>query len=327
MSHLQADGSWSVPKNLGPKINTATDEDTPFLAADGKTLYYSTSGLPGFGSNDMFMSTRLDDTWQNWSAPVNLGAGINSDQWDAYYTITADGEWAYYVSGNNTYGMEDIFRVQLPKEIRPEEVVIISGKVLNSNTKQPLEAKIAYESLPDGKQLGSARSNPKTGEFAITLPKGKKYGIMAQVEGYVSVNEYIDLTSLQKFEKINKDLFLAPMQKGQVVRINNIFFDFGKFDLLPASFPELERLVKLLQEEPKMQIFLKGHTDNIGYGISNKLLSQNRAKAVVDYLVKNGIDAKRIKFEGYGASKPIATNDTDEGKSKESKSRVRDNQR
>lgn len=316
VSFLNEDGTWSEPKNLGNQINTAEEEISPFLASDNKTLYFSSSGFPGYGSNDMFMSKRLDDTWSNWSEPINLGANINTEGWDAYYSITADGKYAYFVSSINSENTEDIFRVELPKEIKPEIVVLISGRVLNQKTNSPVKAKIIYEALPEGLEAGIANSNPLTGEYSIILPAGKKYGFLATANDYISINENIDLKSINEYSEIHRDLLLAPIEKGQIIRINNIFFDYNKHELLQDSYVELYRLVKVLKENSLMTIQIQGHTDNIGNYNFNQQLSQKRAESVYNFLVENGINSKRLKIKAFGRTKPIAKNDTEEGRAK-----------
>ncbi len=314
VSFLGDNGVWSEPKNLGKRINTVASEESPFLAADGVSLYFSTSGLPGFGSNDMFVSRRLDSTWLNWSEPINLGPAINTKGWDGYYTITASGDWAYFVSNENPLDAEDIFRIKMPQSLKPLDVVLIKGKVLNAKTKKPVEAAIIYETLHDGKNAGIAKSNPTTGEYTITLPVGYRYGYLANVAGYASINENIDLTSGTQYREYRKDLLLVPIEQGQSVRLNNIFFEFAKYELLPESIFELKRVVKLLEENPSVKILISGHTDNVGTNATNQLLSENRAKAVYDYLISCGIEPSRMKFNGYGAKKPLVSNATESGR-------------
>lgn len=316
VSFLNEKGVWSAPINLGKSINTAEEELSPFLAADNKTLYFSTSGYPGFGNSDMFLSKRLDDTWTNWSEPQNLGPHINSAGWDAYYTITADGKYAYYVSSQGSSTAEDIYRVELPKIIKPEIVVIVKGKVLNQKTNEPLATDIKYEILPEGIEAGVARSNPVTGDYSIILPAGKLYGFLASTKGFASINENINLDSIKEFKEINRNLYLVPIEKGQTVRINNIFFSYNEHELLPESYSELNRLVKLLIENPSLKIKIGGHTDNIGNDNFNKNLSLKRAESVKNYLLEKNITSDRLSIIGYGRSRPIADNDTEEGRSK-----------
>lgn len=314
VSFLLADGTWSKPMNLGPSINTPCNEESPFLAPDGITLYFSGNGYPGYGKNDIFVTRRLDNTWTNWSEPVNLGPTINTPGWDAYFSTTAAGDYAYFVSSRNEAGSEDIYRMRLPQSAKPTGVQLISGKVLNAKTKQPLNAKISYEVLPTGEEVGIARSNALTGEYKIALPIGKKYGFSATCDGFYSINENIDLTSSFDQKEIIRDILMVPIAVGESIKINNIFFEFGKYELLPDSYPELNRLAKLMQEKPSLKIRIEGHTDNIGSDKSNIELSVNRANAVAQYLVSKGIDENRIQSYGYGKSKPISDNRTEEGR-------------
>ncbi|MEJ5286455.1 MAG: hypothetical protein CH6_2219 [Candidatus Kapaibacterium sp.] len=308
------DGTFSKPMNLGPDVNTADDDTSPFLAYDDETLYFSSAGYPGYGSLDIFMTRRLDSTWRKWSKPVNLGKIVNTDSWDAYFTIPASGDYAYFVSTKNSYGREDIFKIFLPKALRPKPVVIVSGKVLNKKTNQPLYAKIQYETLSDGKVIGIAESNPVTGEYKIVLPGGSHYGFLAQADSFLSVNENIDIRLDLRYQEIRRDLYLVPIEVGESIRLNNIFFDYKDYQLREESFPELKRLVKLMKERPELIVEISGHTDSIGSDAYNLNLSRLRAKSVADYLISNGIDPNRLQIRGYGSKFPVESNETEEGR-------------
>lgn len=314
VSFIQADGSFSEPLNLGNQINTKKDELTPFIAADGVTLYFASYGHPTYGSADIFMTRRLDSTYTNWSEPLNLGPEINSTNWDAYYSASASGDFAYLVTGENSIGKIDIIRVALPKSAKPNPVVLIYGKVMHSVTKEPLKADIQYVDLKTGKEVGTATSDPKTGSYKIVLPAGTYYGFLAQKDKFFSVSDNIDLNALNEYKEIERNLYLAPLVTGQTIRLNNLFFDFSKSDLRKESFSELNRTVELMNTYPTMIIEISGHTDNIGTEADNLILSQNRAKAVVNYLVSKGIDISRIQSKGFGKSKPVSTNETEEGR-------------
>jgi len=314
VSFLNDDGTWTTPKNLGQDINTDRNEITPFLAADGVTLYFSTNGIEGYGDYDVYLSRRLDDSWEKWSKPENLGPDINTDGFDAYYKIDAAGDFAYFTSTKNSIGLGDIYRIRIPKAGKPLPVALISGKVLNAITKKPIEAQVIYETLPEGYEAGLAHSAPVTGEYKITLPAGSKYGFRAVAEGYLSINDFIDLTHHKKYKEIKRNLELVPLETGSVIRINNIFFDYNLSELKEESFPELNRIIKFLNNNPNVEIEIAGHTDNVGSSAFNIKLSEDRAKAVADYFFKNNVNQKRVKYKGYGESKPIASNDTEEGK-------------
>jgi len=308
------DGKWSQPVKLGPPINTDKNEISPFLASDNVTLYFSSSRPGGKGDNDIYMSKRLDDTWLHWSEPVNLGEPFNTPGWDAYYTVSAAGDYAYLVTDNNTLGNEDIVRVKLKESIRPRPVVLIYGKVRNAKTKDPVGSNIRYHVLPEGHEVGIARSDPGDGDYKIILPYGKNYSFSAEAPGFIAISENLDLTDVGEYKEIEKDLYLVPVEEGSIVRLNNIFFDFAKSTLRPESYPELDRMVQFLQMYPKMIIEVAGHTDNVGTEEFNKLLSKNRAYRVKEYLQSKGIPDYRIKYNGYGSDKPVDTNDTDEGR-------------
>ncbi|HEY6172775.1 MAG TPA: OmpA family protein [Candidatus Kapabacteria bacterium] len=314
VSFLRGDTTWSAPVNLGPTINTLAEEATPFLASDNKTLYFSSTGYSGYGTNDMYVSRRLDESWTKWSTPENLGPDFNTPNWDAYYTLTASGEYAYFVSYDESYGGGDIFRAKLPLALRPDPVVLVSGTVIDKKTGKPLEATIKYELLPGGKDVGEAHSSPTTGEYKIILPAGAMYGFRAEAKGYIAVNENLNLKKVTEYTEMKRDLELVPPEVGSVVRMNNIFFETGKAELKSESNAELDRLVDALKTSPAMELLIGGHTDNVGNDNTNKSLSDARARAVKTYLVGKGIKTDRLKTAGFGKSKPVATNDTDEGR-------------
>lgn len=307
--------SWTKPKSLGKTINSSNNEIAPFLAADGITLYYASDRPGGFGSLDIYMSKRQDDTWENWGDPKNLGNSINSEAMEAYYSIDASGKYAYMVSDRNPEKLRDIIKIKLQEELKPDPVVLIYGNIYNMKTKEPLEAAVFYEILSeDGKPAGNARSNPESGEYKIVLPYGKHYGFSAEVKGFMTVSDNIDLRDIAEYKEIKRDLYLVPFEVGQTVRLQNIFFDYGKSDLRPESFPELDRVVKLLNENPNMKIEVSGHTDNMGNDSFNMNLSEERAQSVKNYFVSKNINEIRVIAKGYGKNKPVESNETEDGR-------------
>lgn len=318
VSFLQKDSTWSEPKSLGKKINLpAYNEMTPYLAADGVTLYFSSDRTGGLGDNDIWMAKRLDDSWQKWSDPVNLGAPINTPDWDAFFTLDAGGEYAYLTSSDTTgFGESDIVRVKLLEKEKPDPVVIVDGNVYNKKTSQPLSASLIYETLPDGTEAGNGISNPVDGSFKIVLPYDKNYLIRASADKFFAISENLNLDSLVKAgnRQIHKDLYLVPIEIGQVFRLNNVFFDFDKWDLRPESFVELDRVVKLLIENPSMEIELSAHTDSFGSDDYNFKLSDHRARSCMEYLLSKGISSTRVTSKGYGEAQPVAANNTPENR-------------
>jgi outer membrane protein OmpA-like peptidoglycan-associated protein len=317
VSFLEKDRTWTEPKSLGKKINLPKcNEMTPYLAADGVTLYFSSNRPGGLGDNDIWMTKRLDKSWQKWSDPVNLGAPINTPDWDAFFTLDAGGEYAYLSTSLNTYGESDIVRVKLLEREKPDPVVLVSGNVYNKKTNEPLSASLVYETLPDGEEAGNGISNPSDGSFKIVLPFDKNYLIKAAAEHFFAQSENLNLDSLVKagYKEIHKDLYLVPIEIGQVVRLNNVFFDFDKWGLRPESYIELDRVVKLLTENPALEIEMSAHTDSRGSDEYNFKLSDNRARSVMEYILSKGIAANRIISKGYGETVPVATNETDDGR-------------
>lgn len=297
---------------MGDSLNTAAGESTPFLANDESTLYFSTNGLPGYGRKDMYITRRLDSTWTHWSKPQNLGPLLNTPAWDAYYSIPASGDYAYFASNQNSIGGADIFRAPLPASVRPKPVVLVTGIVRNAKTNEPMAAKITYESLTSGKELGFAHSDAKTGFYSIVLPPGEEYGFLGEQKEFFPVSENLDLRNLAQYAELKRDLSLVPLEKGNVARLNNLFFDSGKADLRPQSTRELNRLVKTMEEHPAMVIEIVGHTDDVGNDAYNLSLSQRRAAMVLNYLKAKGIAPARLKSTGYGESKPKVPNDSPE---------------
>lgn len=314
---LLPDGTWSEPKSLGKKINLKDyNEMTPYLAADGETLYFSSDRPGGKGDNDIWKTKRLDDSWQKWTEPVSLDTPINTPGWDAFFTLDAGGEFAYMITTDDGYGASDIVKIKLMEKEKPDPVILVDGNVYNEKTREPLSAALVYETLPDGAIAGSGLSNAMDGSFKIILPYNKNYSIRATADHFFSISENLNLDSLVKsgYKVIHKDLYMVPIEIGAVIRLNNVFFDFDKWDLRPESFVELNRVVKLLKENPSIEIEMSAHTDSYGTDEYNIVLSGNRAKSAMDYILSQGIDPSRIISHGYGETKPIATNETPEGR-------------
>jgi len=326
VSFLQKNGTWTKPNALGIDINTDEfTETTPFLASDGATLFFSSDRTGGQGSNDIYYTKRIDKTWQKWSKPVNLGPAINTDGYDAYYAIAASGDYAYMVSKKNTLGKGDIVRIKLKSDQpsdkpvvpvpAPDPVVLLSGKVIDNRTGKPLDARIIYENLADGTEVGTAQTDPRTGEYKIVLPKGAKYAFRAVAKDFIAEAKNIDLTDVKDYKEITgSNLTLIPIIENEVGVLTNLFFDTGKAELRPESNGELDRMVLTFNENPGLVLEIGGHTDNVGSDASNIKLSQDRADSVREYFIGKGIEPDRIQSKGYGETKPKSTNDTEEGR-------------
>lgn len=312
VTFMKDDSVWTEPMNLGKVINTAAEESSPFLSIDDKTLFFSSNGFSGFGGSDIYVSKRLDDTWTNWSPPENMGKTINSPLEDLFFNIPANSDYAYYsrgVSENNT----DIFNIKLPILQSPEDWVTVTGKLVDARTDAPLGAKIIYQRLPDGKDMGIWQSDPKTGDFEIKLPIGFLYSIRAEAKDFISESQTLDLrnagTDKKQIVFRLRPIEVVHIEKDAMFTMNSIFFDYDKAVLKPESFPELERVVKMMNDGSGITIEIAGHTDNRGTIAYNQNLSERRAKAVKKFLTSKGIDASRITTIGYGETRPIVSND------------------
>jgi outer membrane protein OmpA-like peptidoglycan-associated protein len=314
VSLLQPDGNWGEPFPLNAPANTPKDDRSPFIHPDGKTLYFSSAGHGGMGSLDIFMSKRLDDTWKNWSQPVNLGPAINTAGEDWGFRVSTNGQFAYY--NVNAGGNSDIMRCNLPNTLRPEEVATITGKITDMAGK-PLDAEILWEDLQTGAVVQVTRSDPKTGDFFAVLPERTRYGYSVRKPGYFPLSGNVDLRTDLGEIRLDKPMELATIEEMKSrelsLPLNNLFFETAKYDIQSESYPELNRLAQLLISE-QLSIEIHGHTDNVGGDASNLTLSKNRAEAVRSYLIGQGCNAARITAQGFGKGRPKATNDTEAGR-------------
>ena len=310
-STLREDGSWGIPVNIGNKINTPGKEESVFIHPDGKTLYFSSNGHVGMGGLDIYMSRK--DEKGNWGAPVNLGYPINTFVDDNSLLINGNGDIAYFASNRpGGIGGLDMYQFELYEAARPSKINYVKGKVFDAKTKVPLGAHFELIDLETSKTIIISDANSGNGEFLVTLPIDKNYALNVSQPGYLFYSENFSLKGLSDNSKpYTLDIPLQPIDTGNVVELKNIFFETAKFDLKPESKAELNKLVSFLILNKTMRIELSGHTDNVGDKKSNQLLSQNRAKSVYDYLILNGIDAKRLSFKGYGDTRPKVKNDSD----------------
>ncbi|CAG5069420.1 Peptidoglycan-associated lipoprotein [Dyadobacter sp. CECT 9623] len=312
ISFLQKDETWSEPQNIGATVNTADDEGTPFLALDNKTLYFSSHGHSGFGSADIFLTRRLDDTWLNWSKPENLGPAVNSPLWDAYLNVPAVGDYAYFSASDKIQGQEDIFRIRLDPEIRPEPVAIVSGNVYEAETTKPIRSDVSAELKKDNSLFAKASFDPETGEYKFVLPLKDAYKMSAASEGYFPISEEIDLSTDSTVKSIRRNLYLVPLKSGQQIRLNNTMFAQSSAEVVKSSYAELDKIANAMASYPAMEILLEGHTDNQGEVQKNVKLSSDRVEQVKKYLLSKGIAAKRIQTKAWGPARPIASNSTEQ---------------
>lgn len=308
-------GGWNVPKNLGPQVNTPEREVSPFIQADGSTLYFSSTGYPGMGGFDLFRTT-LTDT--GWSKPQNLGYPLNTQDNEASMFITADydkGYYAKYEQLSPTEARSLLYTFDIPEQLKTvKKSSYASGKVFDAVTKTPLDASVELVNLSTGKTVQEVTSDSVNGEYLIILTTGSEYALWVRKSGYLTHSYNFDYSGADSFDPVGLDVFLNPLSEKIAVVLNNVFFETGKYDLQDKSKFELESYAKLLQDNPNIKIEIGGHTDNVGSTADNKLLSLNRAKSVYNFMVEKGISKSRMTYKGYGETKPVEPNDTEEGR-------------
>jgi len=311
ISVLKEYGKWSVPTKLSNKINTSYDEESVFIHPDNQTLYFSSDGHPGMGGLDIFMSRRKANG--EWGEPVNLGYPINTFGDENSLLVSRDGQIAYFASDRvGGFGGLDIYSFDLYEKARPGKTIYVKGKVYDVVTKKPLEADIEVIDLQTGNQILKAVSGKTRGEFLICLPLNKNYAFNASKAGYLFNSENYSLMENKEYKPIVVSIPLSPITKDSTAILRNVFFDTDKFNLKDESKVELNKLVEFLTKNSTLKIELSGHTDNVGDKKHNQVLSESRAKSVLEYLSSNGIAKERLTSKGYGDAKPVVPNDSDE---------------
>lgn len=319
-SELDRNGNWSDPINLGPTINTEYDEVDIFLHPDGRTMYFSSEGHNSMGGLDIFRTVR--DENGNWSKPENIGYPINTPGDDAFFVTDASGRTAYFASVRpEGFGMHDIYEIVfIVDEEKPEEkrdrvlLTLVKGVVRDAESGFPLEADIQIIDNVKDEIVANFVTNSVTGGYIINLPSGRNYGINVSRTGYLFHSENFNLPDTAEYQEYTVDIDLQKIEIGTTVILRNIFFEFDSYELLPESFAELNRVVDVLNNQKNIRIEISGHTDDRGTHDYNYTLSKNRARSVVNYLINKGINPDRLEYEGYAFSKPIADNETEEGR-------------
>lgn len=309
VSFKKENGHWSEPINMGNKINTADDEITPFLAPDNTTLFFSSSGHPGFGSSDIFMARRIGSSWTNWMEPENLGDKINSEEWDAYFTPVNTRD-AYYCSHHNSIGLSDIFRARF-KDDSLRINVTMKGKAIDSKNNQPVQSRIHIRNLNSGEEL-IATTSRLNGFYKQSVNKGGKYSFTINAKGYLPIYKEIDFSEVTKDTTLVTNFVLNQPKNKDTLNFRNISFDFSKYDLSDNSKYIIKLLADFLSDNIHIKVTIVGHTDDLGSETKNRVLSQKRATAVYNQLVELGIDRKRLTTIGKGFTNPICSENTEE---------------
>lgn len=319
VSYLDEQLKWSEPQNLGPNINTANDDQCPFIHADNQTLYFTSAGWPGMGGGDIYISRKTDT---GWTKAENLGYPINTETDDNGLAVSYDGKMAFLASNReNGFGGLDIYSFELPEKMQPKRITYLKATVRDAVTKQLLQANYSMTDLETKKESKGVTQN---GSFFATLEVNKNNALQIQQEGYLFYSRNINLTAeasaTQPFEM---EVLLQPISANGKITLNNVFFDFDKSELKSESFAELDKLVELLLKNPAVKMEIAGHTDSKGDKKYNLLLSQKRAESVMEYLLKKGIDKLRLTAKGYGDTQPVAPNDTEENQAKNRRTEVK----
>jgi outer membrane protein OmpA-like peptidoglycan-associated protein len=348
----QADdkGEWGKPINLGLTINTPLNEDSPFIHADGVTLFFSSDGHPTMGSNDIFRTEFVDG---KWSKPVNLGYPINSIEYDGFFSLSSDKKTGYYSAvREDGVGNADIYTIHFLEPKKEEQVLlasvepvvetpveevkteapkpqdfvdpivelhkdmkivtILKGKVIDELTAAPLGASISLVDNHTNQVIARITSDAATGNFELVIPHGGNYGVATEITGYLFNSINFNLPQFAEYQEIDTHILMVKAQVGSKVVLKNIFFDTGKSDIKSESISELEKIRELLVVNGHLKVQINGHTDNTGNAATNKVLSLERAEAVIKYLIEKGIDATRLSAKGFGSERPLVSNDDEQ---------------
>lgn len=341
-SEIDVNGEWGASKNIGTEINTKYAEEAVFVHPDGVTMYFSSKGHNSMGGYDIFKTQLVNGKWQT---PENLGYPINGPDDDVFFVVSGSGNRAYFASAKaGGYGEKDIYRItflgpekqpilntqdqlisvianpvnsfkaEANVEVKSAKLTLLKGVVSDAETGKPLESNIDLVNNEKDQVLATFKSNSSSGKYLVTLPSGSNYGIAVRKDGYMFHSENFNIPDTLSFQEFILDVKLKKIEVGNSVVLKNIFFDFDQAKIRPESINELNRLVKLLKDNPKVKVEISSHTDDVGSVEYNQKLSESRCKAVIDYLISKGIIANRLIAKGYGETKPIGKNDTEEAR-------------
>lgn len=309
----QPNGKWSEAINMGAGINTAGDDQAPFIHADNQTLYFTSNGLPGYGGSDLYVLRK--DASGKWNdKPENLGYPVNTIENEGSLFVASNGEVAYYASDRaDSYGGLDLYSFELRQDIKPLKTLYLKGYVTDTENHHGLPCSVELTNDADIKTVSRVQTD-ETGFYFIAMPAGNNYTVTVNRKGYLFYSDTINLSQKDALSTTERNIALQPVKLNASVTLKNIQFALNSFQLEPVSMIELDKLLQLMNDNPSITIQVNGHTDNTGNAAANITLSQNRAKAVVNYLIQKGIEAKRITFKGFGSLQPVADNSTEEGR-------------
>lgn len=312
---LEPTGKWTKAQNLGDRVNTQYDERSPFIHVNGRTLYFATHGLVGFGGYDIFYTEKTDNIW---AAPVNMGSPINDHEDQYSLFITADGQKGYYSHEENLGNGHEksiIVEIQIPdNQIIKYRSNYIKGIVTDSKTGEKLKAQIELFDINKNEIVSFVESDSISGQYLMVLTQGSEYALYVNKKGYLFKSLNFNYSEIDHFEPLVMNIPLDRAVKGVAAVLKNIFFEVDKYELKEKSSTELEKIVRFLIENPQINIEIGGHTDNTGIAAYNQELSERRAKSVYNYLINKGISSKRLSAKGLGSLKPVASNESEAGR-------------
>jgi outer membrane protein OmpA-like peptidoglycan-associated protein len=313
VTHRNTNGKWGRPENLGPDVNTSGDESCSFIYADNQTLFFNSNGHTGYGQTDLFFSKKLYDS--TWSEAENLGYPVNTIDDEGSLVVAADGKTAYYASDrSDSKGGLDLYSFQLRDDIQPPKTLWVKGQVFDAKTKAGLPSSVELTDI-NSRRLISKVQTDEDGNYLTTLPVGKDYAFNVNRKGYLFFSENYNLNDRKIDSVFTANIPLQPIETGAAIVLKNIFFDSKKTELKEESMVELDKVIQLMNDNPKLKILITGHTDNIGKASDNLLLSNGRALAVINYILASKQVAKdRLQSKGLGATKPIADNASEQGR-------------
>ena len=309
-------GEWQSPQNVGSSINTSFDDISPFIHPNGQRLYFATNGRLGFGGFDIYFSDKKSAS--EWLAPTNFGYPINTHDDEVSMFISSDGAKGYYSHEERTKEsvLSTLYEIDIPPKLQVEhKSSYVFGKVMDGETNTPLKATVSLINLDSNNSVEKVRSDSVTGDYLIVITQGAQYGLFAESEGYLYKSENFNLTE-KLLIPVKINLKLEKIKPGARVVLKNIFFEFDSYNLTSTSKAELNRVLHLLNTNKTLRVEISGYTDNVGTEKYNLELSEKRAEAVYNYLVKNGVDKTKLGFRGYGASNFLNSNNTEEERAK-----------
>ncbi|MEZ4944969.1 MAG: OmpA family protein [Cyclobacteriaceae bacterium] len=313
VSRKTVDGNWSKAEVMPQPINTPFDEISPFIHVNGRTLFYATNGKPGFGGFDIFRAEMADGKWE---MPVNFGSPVNDHEDQFSLFITADGTRGYYSHEDGTReNSARLYEMTIPEELQiAYRSNFVKGIVKDKKTGIPLQSHIELFDLKKDELVSVVESDSVSGQYLMVLNAGSDYALYVTASDYLFQSLNFNYEDNLNPEPVVIDILLDKAETGATAVLNNIFFDFDQYELKDKSLTELNKVVRLLNDKPSIQVEISGHTDSDGSASYNKQLSLKRAQSVVSYLVEKGINRARLSEKGYGADHPIRPNDSEENK-------------